>query len=325
MKITDVVEQGVKRVSHVTVEIDSKNLESLEENIRDFLKDDIYAFSKVKSYLKTENTLSHSLGDLYSYQQDRKLCLSCGKKLLSCPKKDKKGYQLEPYYVKEDDRIRFQYVACPYLVDMNHVLERISPCDCGTTTLVEDANSLLECLFKGDNIKKQQGLASVFLSVMNDINKKEKMKSGLAFSTVNATEKLSSSLLRLIAYLYARNGYRVSYIKTDAYFKQLFSNNPELSYVASKEIILLKKADVVLFENFDEIPYLDDERVKKFLLPLFEERTKDGKLNFASLAKPKPLSSITYRNTHLTFTKEDLKIGIDSLFRLVVIQDLDLR
>ena len=325
MKITDVVEPGVKRVGHATVEMDSKNLESLEESIRDFLKDDIYAFSKVKSYLKTENTLSQSLGDLYSYQQDRKLCLSCGKKLLSCPKKDKKGYQLEPYYVKEDDRIRFQYVACPYLVDMNRVLERISPCDCGTTTLVEDANSLLESLFKGDNIKKQQGLASVFLSVMNDINKKEKMKSGLSFSTVNATEKLSSSLLRLIAYLYARNGYRVSYIKTDAYFKQLFSNNPELSYVASKEIILLKKANVVLFEKFDEIPYLDDERVKKFLLPLIEERTKEGKLNFASLVKPKPLSSITYRNTHLTFTKEDLKKGIDSLFRLVVIQDLDLR
>lgn len=325
MKISDVVESGVKKVSSVKVEMDPKSLECLEESVRDFLKDDIYAFSKVKSYLKTENTLSHSLGDLYSYKQDRNLCLTCGKKLLSCPKKDKKGYQLEPYYVKEDDRVRFQYVPCSLLADMNRVLERISPCDCGTTTLVEDANSLLESLFKGDNIKKQQGLASVFVSVMNDINKKEKLKRGLAFSTVNATEKLSSSLLRLIAYLYARNGFHVSYINTNAYFKQLFSNNPELSYVAQKELTMLKKADVLLFENFDEIPYLDDERTKKYLLPLFEERNKEGKLNFASLLKSKQLSSIVYRNTHLTFTKSELQKEFESLFSFVVIQDLDLR
>ncbi len=325
MKISDILEPVSTKTGHVTIELDSERKEELENSVREFLKDDILAFSRVKPYLKTDQTLLNSLGDLYTYQMDRELCLSCKKKLLSCPKKDKMGYQLEPYYAKEDDRIRFQYVPCPYLYDMNRVLERISPCDCGTTALVEDANSLLESLFSGDNIKKQQGLASIFLSAMNDIGKKEKMKNGIAFCTVNASEKLSSSLLRLLAYLYAKNGYTVSYIRTADYFKQLFSRYYDLSSVAMKELNSLMKADVVLFENLDEMPYLDDEKATKYLLPLFRERAKENKLSFASLLKPNRLSGIVYRNKNLSVTREELLSFFTSLFHSVIIQDLDLR
>lgn len=325
MKENDIVLPISQKQGRVTVETDSQGFDELEKAVVDFIHDDALAFTRIRPYMKSHHTLENSLGDLYSYKLDRELCLCCGKKLLSCPKKDKKGYQLEPYYSKEDDRIRFQYVPCLYLNDMNKVLEHISPCDCGTTTLVEDANSLLESLFKGDNIKKQQGLASIFLSAMNDINKKERLGDGMAFSTVNATDRLSSSLLRLVAYLYAKNGRSVSYIDTNKYFKQLFSNYYEISSVAEKELKALMKADAVFFEKLDEMPYLDDDRVKKYLLPLFKARKEDGKVNFASLSKANRLSSIVYRNKNLSYTKDELLSSLTSLFRYVVIHDLDLR
>lgn len=325
MKENDTVLPISQKQGHVTVETDSESFTELEEEVMEFIHSDTLACSRIRPYMKSHKTVENSLGDLYSYKLDRDLCLFCGKKLLSCPKKDKKGYQLEPYYVKEDDRIRFQYVPCPYLIDMNRVLEHISPCDCGTTTLVEDANSLLESLFRGDNIKKQQGIASIFLASMNDINNKEKLKTGIAFACANATEKLSSSLLRLVAYLYAKHGHSVAYIDTNKYFKQLFSGYYELSSVAEKELKSLMKADAVFFENLDEMPYLDDDRLKKYLLPLFKERGSEGKVNFASLLKPNRLSSIVYRNKNLTYTKDELLSSFSSLFHYVVIHDLDLR
>ena len=325
MKNNQFINVEQMQVKHVQVEFDEKKKLALEESIQAFLKDDVLALKTIKPLLITGKTFENSLGELYSYQMDRNECLSCQKKLLSCPKKDRKGYVLVPYYEKEADRIRLTPQPCIHLNEMNHVLERIKPCDCSHTSLVVDANSLLDSLLKGDNIKKQQGLSSVFLSALNIAKKNEKAGKGIMFSTVNGGSDLSSSLLRLLGYVYAKSEFSVAYINAPKFFSNLFSSYDNLSFPTIKELPLLMKADVLLLENLDKIVYLNDEKLDKYLFPLLRERKKEGKINYASLEKPKGINTIIYSNRRVLHGKDELYSLLSDLFDEKVIQDLDLR
>lgn len=322
--------ESVKRpIEHKTiVEIDTTAKQNLEDYIRNFLKENVHLLTKVRPLIKTSKTFANSIGELYELTEDVCKCKKCTGKLFTCPKGKGKGYVSVPYYQENDDRIILRKQPCKYAIEMNETLSRVNPCDCFSSNLIRDAISLLDSLRKGDNLSLQQGLSSVYVYAANnsvklktsDINK------GYAVCCVKGGNQLSSSLLRLVSYIYAKRECSVAYLNTPVFFKNLFSKYDDYSMSSLyDDFPKAKRADVLILENFDQIPYLDDDKVNKYLIPLFKARNKKGKITYASVTNPNNLNSIVYRNRNVIYSKDELISLIGKTLELKIIHDLDLR
>ncbi len=309
--------------SSVPLAMNKDDLSRLRERVSLMLKQDVGALGKIRPLIKTEETLDRSLGEVYAYLADRKKCAKCTGSLFECPRK-KQGYHLSPFYEKYDDRIRYAETACPYLVEVDSILSRIDPCDCTPNLLYSDSNTLLSSLLSGDNIRKQQGLSKVFLYALKDIEEDGKgRRKGYAFTTPEGGKHLSGSLLRLIGYHYAKAEKKVSYINS-MLFMHLFRKGGAYA-VTVNDYRIAMNSEVLLIEDIDEMPFLEEENVVKYLLPLFESRKKEGKITYLSFSSSQHVYSFLYKGRLLAQTKDRLFKALGDIVEEVVIHDFDLR
>lgn len=295
----------------------------LKERVSSMLKEDVGALAKIRPLLKNEETLDRSLGEVYIYLADRKRCEKCTGSLSQCPRDKKKGYHLAPFYDKNENRIRYAEAACPYLLEVDKILSQINPCDCTPYVLYSDSSTLLSSLLSGDNIRKQQGLSKAFLFALKDIEEAKNNRKGFAFTTPEGGERLSSSLLRLISYQYAKAGKKVSYIDMRLFY-HLFRNG-ESFYRTYLDYQVALASDVLLLENVNKMGYLEEEYAVKYLIPLLESRKKSGKILYMTYCGMAHASSFLYKGRLTPLTKQRLLFLLEEVCEEYVIHDFDLR
>lgn len=302
---------------------DEKSFNELSIVVKEFLKKDLKAKALVSEMIQTEKTFDNSLGYIFEYLTDRQVCLNCKGDVNSCPKRIK-GYIQSIYYEENNDVIMTKASKCSYLDSLDSNLANIYPCDCSYSQLYSDFSNLYKTLRAGDNIKKMKDTAAAFISVkklLEVINDKSESVFKAYYSTSSAS--FSKAVIRMIAFLLAKNGVSVSYIEGKEFFTNLFSFRNDIAQATFNDYKRIKNAPVLIIEGIDEIPYLSNDNIKSFIKPLLKERQKLGKITIASLSKEKGLSYIIKGKDIID--KDILNARIENDFTRVIIKDLDLR
>lgn len=252
---------------------------------------DIRAKCVLSRMLKTDNTFSNSLGDIYEYMMDSKVCQKCPGKLSKCPK-NVKGYIQNPFYDKYSDEIRLSLLPCEKKAKEEEVLSRISPSYIDTRILKDEASTLLKWMDNPVNDKQLKDTKSYLSSIVRIVKNfdKEKFQQGYLFYSINSYD-LSRKILLATGYLFASKGYQVSHIDLPSLFERLkyVSSDPK-----DDDFLDFKKAcktDCLLLEGVDRLSYLSDEIKTKYLVKMIEERNKVGKITFFAFEKDISLAS----------------------------------
>ncbi len=272
---------------------------SLSDESRDELVDgiekdslgDVKGLSKIRKLCQTDKTKENSLGDIYLYLEDRKICLECQGKLSLCPKK-RPGYVLTPVYDKSLDQIRTEVLPCVYQKEIDKALSNIRPADIKRGIIYNNCQLLLDTLKKGDNLLKMKDTAKALMMTKDAINSfsKDKSNKGIVFFSKQSPE-ISNRLLCLTAFTGGKKGLKTSYIKADDLFLSLLDRDYYLKEKALADYDTAKNSQCLILENIEKLPRFDFSVFDDYLLPLLKSRLEKGRITFFSLETPHTLSS----------------------------------
>lgn len=311
----------LKEGEHLHVVVSQEQTLRLRNDVAAKLNKDMRLNLTVRKLCKTEQTFDRSLGSLYDFLNDHALCGLCKHQVLTCPKGKYRGYQLALEYDEASDSIQSHWITCPLFAKVQKDLSRIKPCDYGYKKLYADAISLVECITKGDNAKKMKDVTYVISKAQKDA-KIGSLERGFALYPIHDAA-LVSSALHAIALFYATNGKKVSYIEAKSFFTNLSSYRTDIKEATARDCRRAQHADVLIFENLDEIPFLSQDTVKKYVLPLLEAREQSGRVTFCSLTNQEKLKRLICGNE--IADKDSINKRFASLMEPIAISDLDLR
>ena len=282
--------------------------------------------SKVKPLLKTENTFSHSVGDIYLYLKDDEICSSCTKGYASCLKKAK-GFCFSPRYDEDIDAIVMDRIPCEYLRNKEKTLNNIFPCDVAYDAIYDQSSLLLKQIQMRktpSQLKDCEILVNEILLRCRDFSS-EKKNRGILFYSQSAP-LLPRRLLMFASYLFASKGKKVSYIQLHSLFKCLKDKDFQVSQMARRDLSLLLSSEVLCLENINlfERRFFTEEDLLQYLYPLIQSRNQNGKITFACLSQDKTASSLAnswfYKMDQQTSARESM----ESIFEKKRIKDISL-
>lgn len=307
------------------IQIDEKALEHLRETVRQVLKENLRIRSEVTRFLKTENTLEHSLGNLYSYFLEEKECEECPGKLDLCPKRSK-GNKAYLYYDENKDQIEVAHAPCPYQKERLRLMEKISPCDRSRNAIYQDVVSLLSSEKIDSTLAKMKDMKKAVLTLSKDLKdlKAGKEIKGYAFYSING-ESLSQSLLSYLAYFSASLGLSVAYLKSKSFFSSLNDSNASVVQRANEDYRKALDVQVLIFDNFSEYYSGDPSFSLKYLKPLLEKRKEKGKATYFSLTSSYTLLQKMGHSFYSTDYQEEAKNWVKEKTASFVIHDIDVR
>lgn len=306
---------------HYEIVVPEGALEDLKNEVNSLLEEDIRLKLKVNKLLKTEKTFDRSLGILYDYLKDQRRCSQCDHHLLSCPKEKYAGYQLDIYYDEINDSIQCNWNPCAHLLQVQETLSRIKPCDFGRKKLYLDAMKLVSCITTGNNAKKMKDVTYVISKAQKDAKNSILEKGFALYSTTDVS--LVSSSLHAIALYYATNGKKVAMIDSKSFFENLKSFRNDEKDAALKDLQRAKKADVLIFENLDQMGYANNSLLNDYIIPLLDVREEKEKRNYCSISSPEKMNHIIYGRDLVA--KDEVNQRIAKLFDLYAIKVIDLR
>ena len=301
-----------KMTEVIVPENDQKELFSYIQKARD---EDLRFHLLLQSLIHTEKTLSNSLGDIYSYLQDRAVCKACSNNFFHCPKNDR-GYRLSLSYNAYLDRIIAEKSPCNLRLKKQDILKYINPCDIGGWNLLYDLQTLLDCFFQGENSAKQKDLYSL---MAEPLIQKDAKKNGYVIETINDKD-FSHSLLNLVAYRYANQKYSVAFLDTELFFKNLTSKRTDLKNATEEDEIVALHADVLCLDHLDSLPFFSEADINNILIPFLKRR--QGKINYASVSSKQAYQKLLNGRSPALIKAKEL---LFSLFEEKVIRDFDLR
>ena len=261
--------------------------DELEDAVRQLLKEDPAALTKVQKLNRTSETFSHSVGNLYTYLQDRKTCLSCKDGLLSCPKK-RSGFRYLLSYDSERDEMALSLAPCSYQAEKERAFEKIRPMDRKGDVIFHDAMRLSDLVRNRPELRSTKKAYLDILLALDQIGKEEHF---ILFAGNNEAPLL---LIRFGCYLRRQ---------------------------AEEDLADACRAEALFLEGADVLPYLSTEQADMYLYPLLKSQAGKGHVTFGSVTNPSPVDTyrrIFYRSTNLdavmTIAQRFQEIAIDDLF-----------
>ena len=308
------------------VSLSEKEKDNLEEEVRRLMKKDLRGQVEVHKGLKTEATFQRSLGDIYHYLKDREICENCPKHLPSCPL-PVKGFPYAISYEQESDTLKSYRAPCIYQQEKENSLNRIYPCDVPKESLYQNLDSFLKLLKKGENLAKIKDIATLLVDGKKKADLlKDAKKPLLGYSLYSLhSETLSNDLLKALCFLYARKGYKTSYIVISKWLASFSDKDLRVREEAKYDLQRISSLPVLFLEGFDLYPrYLSPQFNKENLLPLLKARSQGGKVTYLSLSTPLDLNDLL--RSLLRGTGEEGKAEqYASFFPVYPIKDYDLR
>lgn len=288
--------------------------DELEDTVRQLLKEDPAALTKVQKLNRTAETFSRSVGNLYTYLQDRKTCLSCKDGLLSCPKK-RSGFRYLLSYDSERDEMALSLAPCSYQAEKERAFEKIRPMDRKGDVIFHDAMRLSDLVRNRPELRSTKKAYLDILLALDQIGKEEH------FTLFAGNNEAPLLLIRFGCYLYARNGISCAYVRMKDLFLSLTSKDWDLRRQAEEDLADACRAEALFLEGADVLPYLSTEQADMYLYPLLKSQAGKGHVTFGSVTNPSPVDTyrrIFYRSTNLdavmTIAQRFQEIAIDDLF-----------
>lgn len=315
------IENISKEKEIIFCEIDQKGKDNLIEYINNELNSNLKLKIEVQNLLKTENTFDNSLGNLYDYLKDKKICSSCNKKINSCNKKQH-GYYKKLVYDKRRDEIVTSVEACDVLIKLQKKLHNIYPCYRNYMEIYNTLNELLKVAIQNNNVVMKDTASCIF-KVKGMIDKKDITTGFSLFSP--SSNKLSEDLLSSLIYLFANADIKSSYLLTKEFFDDVLSFDGSISNQVYNLIPYLQKVPVLAFADFTNIPSYQGEKIIDVLYQILEGRKENNLPVFCSLSSSyKPSAIINYKFKTVSKSKK-VSLLLDDMCPILNVKDFDLR
>jgi hypothetical protein len=270
-----------------------------QESLQARLAKDIRAQSLLNPLLKSDQTFDRSLGDIYLFLEDRKICAACPESLSSCPK-EAQGYRQTPTYDADKDQIVLVPQPCPYLKEKIKRIANIWPAVSQSYAVYNDASRFLLTLRERknrDQLADSAKALKAILSLQSGWDKKA-VQPGLAFYSINGFS-LSHSLLATVTLLFASSGVKVGFLSMPMLFNDLSDFSYESQQLARNMLAEAAQLPVLCLDDFT-LPTrkMPQDALIKDLLPFIRSRNCPGKLTFFSMSQdktPVTIASTLYR------------------------------
>ena len=268
------------------IEIDPTRLAELREAIFQGMEEDLKAKIAIQHLLMTEDTFEHSLGALYSYLSDKKVCSSCPGDLQSCPKK-RAGFVLTLSYDEKLDEIKTLPSPCPYQRELEKSLSNIRCSSIPEGMIYKRAVSLQREVERHPDKKDLNNGFEKILDCYDKFRNGSEFRGALFVSTLK--NDYPTDLLAFACYLFAKFRYSCCFVDLDS-----------LSFLSNKNYVLSRnvRLDLDDYASCDALFLLDIERLPikseelcSALEWLIDERTKKGRITFATSTQNNPFSS----------------------------------
>lgn len=301
--------------------IEKKDTDLLEDHVRNALKEDPLVLAEVKRLIKTPDTFSNSIGNLYFYLKDREECQNCHGKLSLCKKKNM-GYQYKLSYDKSTDSIIYDWKECSYLSSIMSIINRIYPC---YIPYFETYNAFSKIVSDQSEKKPMADVSKlIFKDTVNEIHafNNEKCCKGYVLHSINS-KNISKNVLRAICFMFTKSNIATSYIQTRMFFEDLMDFNYSTKETAENYLKYIQEVPVLFLEGFDDFPYLTDAALKDYLYPLLKSRSTGHKITYFTITSSQSLSFVIlrkFKNMDCYFEIQDL---VDE-YKTINIKDFDL-
>ena len=295
---------------------------NLEEKILFDLKKNIKANKEINSITKDENVIKDSYYLIPDYLIDFDLCQACissNLKIGDCLHKDKMGFRLFPKI--KFNKLEFVNNYCEkYIKLKNEIMSKINIYYDDDLSFYLQGRKLIDYyldLNNSDNVKKHSEINTLFDYIHNEIiSKKDFSKQGYLISSKK--EGLSTRLLKSIAlYFLSLNG-SITYVDAKTLFSYIFeSDNSEYDGIFNKALT----SKVLLINNIDEIPNINESLNENYLGELLRSRNKEGLITFASTTKPVIYQYLIKKYFDLSPNKKEYENILKKIFNLITITD----
>lgn len=314
--------EGLKKALPPQIEMDIEDVSLLEEANRELLNEDLKASLEIRKYLKTSQTYSNSLGNIYNYLLDHKACLNCPGELSLC-KKNNAGYQLQLTYDKVRDLVYTHPGECPFLKDKNDILSRFEPCyedrERIFRTYVDFTSALRSGKKMNDSLKALLDANKIIEKFSSDMKFK-----GACFNAINSSS-LASDLMKTIAFFYAKKGYNVSYIDTYSFFLGYLNKDYEFVESTQRAFNQICNIPVLCLENFNLFPKVDIKLATDTLYTLLKRRNEAHKVTYCTCFSQAKANKVVKDKLSDSNVYQNALSLVDEIFDDVVIKDIYLR
>jgi hypothetical protein len=309
-------------------ELNDSDREHLEDEVRQLMKENIRAKITIQPLIEkqgTPNTFRNSSGSLYEYLVDNQICINCPGRLSQCPKK-RTGYQLYPVYDKDRDEIKTELRECQLQHEKEVAISLIDPCYTSREAVYRKQDHLLATLRRDDNAKKMHDTAEVVIHALKLSQNfdKEKMYKGYHLRSINS-QTLDRDVMMAITYIYTKAGLKVGYVNCFNFFAALVDKDWLVQDEAKRVYQKMCKVPVLMLENLNTLPNVNDEILITYLFGLLTERRKAGKITYCTTSTSVKVATLIYAKLkNLSCVKEAQDLA-EAIFEEKDIKDFDLR
>lgn len=308
-------------------EIDDNDRNHLEDDVRKMLKDNVRALSMIQPLIKkgTSETFRNSSGSLYEFLVDNEICIHCPSKLSKCPKK-RVGYLLHPVYDKDRDEIKNELRECQYQQEKEKALSLIEPCYNSKEAIYKAMDKTLSFLREPGNSSKMMDTTKLITEVAKTALSfdKEKKYKGYHIRSINS-QTLDRDVMMAITYIYTKGNIRVGYINCYKFFAGLVDKDWIVQDEAKRVYQKMIHVPVLMLENLNNIPQVNDEILMTYLYGLLQERVKAGKITYCTTSTSIGAKNLIYSKLrNLACGNEASKLA-DMIFEERAIKDFDVR
>ncbi len=307
------------------ISLDEKDSDMLTDEVNRLVKEDLKAMLEIRKLLKTDETYSNSIGNLYFYLMDKKVCDTCCGKLSSCEKKNI-GYQYRLTYDSERDEIKPVWMECSLMKNALSILGRIHP----TTIPVFDSficfNQFLSAYSDVNNRKKMIDVSNLIFSdtvkKIHDFDKNAH-QTGYAIYALNS-ETLAKRVMKAICFMFAKSGFHVGYMNLNQMFENLQSRDYSLKEDAIPQFNQVCSVPVLFVEDILDLPFMNNAFLTEYFLPLLKARSEVGKLTYCNLSSNVSLENSISNRFRQTDHYKEAKELVKSIFMTRNIKDFDI-
>lgn len=305
-----------------TIEIQIKNrIPGLEEKILFDLKKNIRANREISKVTKDENIIKNSYYLIPDYLLNFNLCQKClssNLKIIDCLHKDKLGYRLTPKI--KFGELDFVNTPCEKLLEIkNSIMKKINLFYDDELSFYLQGTKLIGYyidLKNLNNVKSHSEINTLFDYVNEILTSDNYNKPGYLISSKK--EGLSNRILKSIALFFQSKNESITYLDAHTFFSYLFDSSSD-EYEKILDIACNSK--ILLINNIDTIPIINDSLIENYLGKLLLARNNKNMITFASTTKPMNYQYLINRYFEYSENKITYTNILKTIFDLITVTD----
>lgn len=293
------------------IKLSDDELIKLKEEVDNLRNEDPIIDIYLKKLNLTDDEYLMSLGDIYYYILDKKICSSCKKiNIESCPKKNKGVFK----YLKYDEDFKILKLNSSFCSCYKKMSDAFNK-NLIFTSLINDEINRYNEEFKKNLFNKDEIYTTYIKSINSSIKnlKEEDINKGYIFFKLINSKALFSAAVKISIY---KLNLTTSYFDfKDEFFSKLNSKFDNERYNAINIYEEAINSKVLFIDNFDCSPNYFLDFTDKYLIDLLKLRTSKSYLTFINFSIFTSVNSyLNYQKKFLDSTKiEELKSLLNSI------------